>query len=249
MSRTSTSRTSTSRTRLARAASRTARLAVVGAAGLGLALLAPAAASAHVHVSPGAADAGETVELGFAVGHGCDGSPTTGLRIAVPEEVSALTPIANAGWTVEAFAEGAERGVALTALTPLPDGVRDTIALEVTIGEDVADGTVLAFPVEQTCASGASYDWAGPADGEEPAPELVVGGDPAAGHGDHAEHGGTTGDDASTDDAAAAAAAAAPAATPASVDPISIAALVVGVIAAALAAIAIRRQAASRAGR
>lgn len=213
------------------------------AAGLGgiitaaaLVLLAPTAASAHVHVTPSSTEAGATSELAFSFGHGCDGSPTTGVAVTIPEEVAAVSLIANAGWDVAVDTAAGERIVRFTADEPLPDGVRETLELEVTLPDGAADGTVLAFPALQTCEVGET-DWSSlDQQAEAPAPILTIGEQTEHGHGDAPNPaadaaGGTVAD--------AAGAATAPGDSIAT--PIAIAALLVAVAAAALAAFSVIR--------
>jgi uncharacterized protein YcnI len=173
-----------------------------------LALSAPLAASAHVTVTPSTTAAGSYSLLTFAFGHGCDGSPTTGITIDIPESIASVTPTVNPGWdvtklTVDAAApaENAAHGedsatrvsqVVYTAQTPLDDGLRTTFVLSLQIPEDAADET-LAFPVLQSCETGET-NWneplvEGEAEPAHPAPSLTVTAASAAsghGHGDSA---------------------------------------------------------------
>lgn len=198
---------------------RTIAGASVGVAAVLLALAAPAAASAHVVVDATSTAPGTASTLSFTIEHGCDGSPTTAVSIAIPDEVSAVTPIANPGWSVAYDLAAPDRTMTYTAQTPLPSAVHDTLVLDVTLPDDLADGTVLAFPVDQTCEVGAER-WASlDAGADDPAPTLTV----------------------ATPEAAAATVAETPGAGPAGV-----AALVVAAVAAALATIALRRQQATR---
>lgn len=66
------------------------------------------AAQAHIVVAPTMAAPGATETLSFVVGHGCDGQPTTALRIETPKAVTAIEPQPKAGWTA--------------AVEPMPDG-------------------------------------------------------------------------------------------------------------------------------
>ncbi len=211
------------------------------AAGLGatiaaaaLVLLAPTAASAHVHVTPSSTEAGATSELAFAFGHGCDGSPTTGVAVTIPDEVAAVGLIANAGWDVAVDAAGAQRVVRFTADEPLPDGVRETLELEVTLPDDAADGTVLAFPALQTCEVGET-DWSSlDQEAEAPAPILTIGQAAEHGHDDAAT--GTAADAADAVDAVGVQGDGPAAMT------VAIAALVVAVVAAVAAAYGVLRR-------
>lgn len=57
-------------------------------------------AAAHVTANPDRADAA-FFKTDFRVGHGCDGSPVTALRIQIPEEVDSVRPQPVAGWDIE----------------------------------------------------------------------------------------------------------------------------------------------------
>ncbi|ROR64852.1 DUF1775 domain-containing protein [Agrococcus jenensis] len=217
-----------------------------GIAATALVVLGPAAAaSAHVHVTPSSTEAGATSELAFTFSHGCDGSPTTGVVVTIPDGVSAVTLIANPGWDVALdVADG--RVVRFTADEPMPDGVRETLELEVTLPEDAADGTVLAFPALQSCEVGES-DWSSDDQASEtPAPILTIG-EAAEAHGHGAAAGGTeaAGAEHAEHEAEAAAAPAADGGSGATL-PVAIAALVAAAVAAVLSAIALRRQRATR---
>src|ERR1700761_1011540 len=82
------------------------------AASLGAAALLSAslvtAARAHVVVQPTVAAPGAATTLTFVVGHGCDGQPTTALRVEAPKAVTALAPAPKPGWTptVETLPDG-----------------------------------------------------------------------------------------------------------------------------------------------
>ena len=149
--------------------SRSRRIAIGATAGLALALGAPLAASAHVHVNPGTASAGGTETLAFSFSHGCDGSPTTTVAIDIPEGVGNVTPAVQGGWSITR-----ELG------TPVEDGLKATVSMDVLFTEDAA-GTTLAFPVTQTCAEGETAwtqiaeDGEDPHDLDAPAPLVEVG--------------------------------------------------------------------------
>ncbi|MFB7893342.1 YcnI family protein [Microbacterium sp. NPDC056044] len=202
---------------------RTRRIVIGATAGLALALGAPLAASAHVHVTPESAAAGGSETLTFSFSHGCDGSPTTALAIDIPEGVGNATPVVQGGWTItrELGANGVPTRVVYTADTPVEDGLKAAVAMDVLFTEGAAD-TTLAFPVTQTCAVGETAwtqiaeDGEDPHDLDAPAPLVAVGavaddaGD--AGHGDGDAH--ASGD-------AAAGAGAGDAASTSSADPVA----------------------------
>ncbi|MCR2816023.1 YcnI family protein [Microbacterium jiangjiandongii] len=184
-------------------ARRRARLTAGVLAGTALALAAPLAASAHVHVDPADATAGGSTVLTFSSSHGCDASPTTGFTIDIPEGVAGIAPHAQAGWTIERV--GADTGVpthvVFTADAPIESGLLTTVSMQVTFADDLA-GEQVAFPVLQECVDGSTA-WADiaeegqdPHDLDAPAPVVTVGDATDEAHGGH-------GEDAATDEAAA----------------------------------------------
>lgn len=160
-------------------------------AGVLLALGAPLAASAHVSVAPDSTAAGAYTVLTFSTAHGCDGSPTTGITIDIPDGIDSVSPTVNPGWTAAKVMDGDRVGqVSYTAETPLEDGFRTTFALSLQLPAD-AEGETLEFPVLQTCEVGET-NWNevtvdGEAEPELPAPFVVVAAATADGHG----HGAT----------------------------------------------------------
>lgn len=182
-------------------------LPAVGAAtaALGLVALTAGTASAHVSVTPDTTAAGGYAVLTFSVPHGCEGSPTTKVAIAMPEDVPQVTPTVNPNWTVEKVqakldppikdAHGNEvtervSQVVYTAKTPLADGYRDTLALSLQLPEK--EGETLTFPVVQTCEKGSTNWNETAAEGQDPeelahpAPSVTI--TAASAEGDH--HGG-----------------------------------------------------------
>lgn len=174
---------------------------VAGAGVIGLA----GTVSAHVSIAEGEVTAGAYEILTLSVPHGCGGSPTTEVRIQIPESIPTPTPTVHAGWdaekVMETLATAVDAGhgttieervaeVVYTAQTPLPDGFRDAFELSVKIPDDAA-GETLYFPTVQTCEQGETRWIEIPAEGqdphdlESPAPSVaVVAAAAGGGHGD-----------------------------------------------------------------
>jgi uncharacterized protein YcnI len=182
-----------------------ARLAALPVATATIALSLVAPASAHVTATPSTAAAGAYTVATFAVGHGCEGSPTTKIEIQVPESVLSVAPTRNPFYEVEKTIEQLDEPVAdahgnevtervasivYTADTPLPEGQRDTFELSFQIPD--AEGEMLTFPTVQTCEEGETGWVEVPADGqdadelESPAPGFEITAAGAGGHGDDA---------------------------------------------------------------
>lgn len=148
-------------------------------------------ASAHVGLTMEGAPKGVTFTVGFAVGHGCDGSPTTTLRTQIPTGIISVQPIAKPGWEIEIvtgqYQTPQQRdGVAVTeGVTEirwsggnLPAEWYDEFAIRARIADNVEPGTMIWFPLVQECVQGVNRWITVPVEGqpepEEPTPGLLV---------------------------------------------------------------------------
>lgn len=173
-----------------------------------LALAIPAMASAHVGVSPDELIAGDHGVLTFSFAHGCENSPTTSLKVTMPEGLASVAPTMDSDWTIdiEKGDDGLVSAVTYTAVEPVPNELRGAVSMAVGLDEDTPDS--LAFPVIQTCVEG-STEWTELAEeGEDPhsldapAPVVQVVAAAADGHGEH-DSAEEAGDAASADSDAA----------------------------------------------
>ena len=111
---------------------------------------------------------------------GCDGAPTDGLEVSIPEALSGVIPEAAPGWAVETEtvaaasdgAEGSTERVSTIRWTggSLPDGQFMDFGFRARFPDEV--GSVLTFPAIQTCGS-VQIDWTDP-EGDQPAPVVRV---------------------------------------------------------------------------
>jgi uncharacterized protein YcnI len=144
-------------------------------------------AHAHITIDPPRAAAGAYQRLAFRVGHGCEGSATTGITVQIPDGVMGAKPMPKPGWTI---ATGEARlatpvqshGKTLTTRVaeigwrggPLPDAYYDEFVMQVKLPETPGR---YAFKVAQVCEKGR-VDWveqpAAGAHAEAPAPVLEV---------------------------------------------------------------------------
>jgi uncharacterized protein YcnI len=165
---------------------------LIGAALGGALLIAPHLASAHVTLETQKAPADGSYKAVLRVPHGCDGKPTTGLRVQIPEGVIAVKPMPKPGWQLETVKGKYERpydyyGSQLTEGVKeidwtggkLRDDFYDEFVFVASL-TDFAPGTVLSFPTVQECAGGVSRWIQIPAPGqdpdelEDPAPQLTI---------------------------------------------------------------------------
>jgi periplasmic copper chaperone A len=167
-----------------------ARRAALAAA---LLSLAGGAASAHVTLETEQAPAGSTYKAVLRVGHGCEGKPTTAVRVKIPEGVIAVKPMPKPGWqlatvkgkyeqTYDYYGTPLSEGVTEIAWTggDLPDEWYDEFAFRGQLAGAVP-GAVVYFPVVQECTDGAVHRWIeipepgrSAEDYEEPAPGVTV---------------------------------------------------------------------------
>lgn len=139
-----------------------------------IALATPA--SAHVEIDPAEARAGSTVTIAFTFHHGgTDGSPTTGLDVQVPADVTVVEVPPVEGWT-SAFDE--EEGVVHWTGGSVPDGTEGRFPLVVELPDTTGD---ILFPTVQITGSG-ELAWIAEEDGDSedanPAPRLTLAADP-----------------------------------------------------------------------
>lgn len=171
-----------------------------------LAIAVPAMASAHVSVTPDELAAGDHGVLTFSFSHGCDNSPTTALRIAMPDGLASVAPTMDSDWAIdiERGEDGLVSAVTYTAVTPVPNDLRGAVSMSVGLDESTPDS--LAFPVVQTCVEGSTEwtqlaeDGEDPHDLDSPAPVVTVGAASAA----HTDHGEAVSTEAEATDPAAA---------------------------------------------
>jgi periplasmic copper chaperone A len=168
------------------------RKTLVAAATGALTLALAGTAGAHITANPGEAPTDSYATLRFDVGHGCEDSPTTQLRIQVPPSVPTATPAVHPLWDVatkegkkdkvELHGETITRGVSevtYTAKQPLPPDRLDSVLVSVKLPAG-DEGESVYFPTLQTCEKGQNRWIQIPAEGEsaeeleEPAPAVVL---------------------------------------------------------------------------
>lgn len=139
-------------------------------------------ALSHVSLEGKTAPAGSSYKAVFQVGHGCQGSATTGISVRIPAGFQGARPYPKAGWTVavkqeklakpyDSHGKPATDDVSVVSWTAtgrdaaLQDAHFDEFVLR---GKLPEAGGPLWFKVLQTCESG-SNDWSEvPASGTSP---------------------------------------------------------------------------------
>ena len=127
------------------------------------------AAQAHIEPSVDKYKAGSTAAVSFTVTHGCNGSPTTKLVMRLPATVTAPAPMAPNGWKT---AVSADKRLVTWLGGSLPATRHGVFAVKMTFPN--SPGTILSFPIVQTCKVGLTR-WAGTSEKDEhPAPVITL---------------------------------------------------------------------------
>lgn len=157
-------------------------------------------AFSHISLGANSAPAGSAYKAVFQVGHGCDGSATTGITVQLPAGFQGVKPYPKAGWTLavkkaklaqpyDSHGKAVTEDVSVVSWTAasqeaaLQDAYFDEFMLRGTLPQAAGP---LWFKVLQTCENG-SNDWSEvPASGtstkglKSPAVLLDVTGAPGA---------------------------------------------------------------------
>lgn len=151
-------------------------------------------AFAHITLEQSEARIGQSYKAVLRVPHGCKGSPTTAVRVKIPEGVIAAKPMPKPGWTISLvrgkyektyeYFHNSKRSEGVVELGwsggSLPDEHYDEFIFQGFLTGDLKPDTTLYFPVVQECAQGVHRWIEIPADGkasrdlDQPAPGLKL---------------------------------------------------------------------------
>jgi periplasmic copper chaperone A len=148
------------------------------------------AAFAHVTLESNQAPMGTAYKAVLRVPHGCNGSPTTALRVRIPEGIIDVKPMPKPGWTLNivkgkyAKSYSLYRAQVSEGVTEidwsggnLPDDEYDEFVFMSFIASDLQAGQTIYFPVVQECENGVHRWIEIPTEGSnlpEPAPGLQL---------------------------------------------------------------------------
>jgi uncharacterized protein len=152
------------------------------------ALVAPAAAGAHVSVHPNAIPTGANATLDIRVPNEMDNATTTGLQVKFPDGFIGVSTQPPPGWTAKVLTSKLAKPV------QTDDGPIDTQVSEVdwkagsgagikpgefanfpiSVAMPGKAGDVLAFKTLQTYSNGQVIRWIGAPDSDQPAPTIDV---------------------------------------------------------------------------
>lgn len=130
-------------------------------------LLAGVGAQAHVSLEQKIASAGAYQKLTFRVGHGCEGSASTGITVILPEGFNGAKAMPKPGWTISASPrETSWKG------GPLPDDQFDEFNLLIKLPD--APGKHVIKVVQQCEKGRAEWTELPGVAGKFPAPVLEI---------------------------------------------------------------------------
>jgi uncharacterized protein YcnI len=136
------------------------------------ALLLPAAAFAHAHVSPPVGLKGESQVYTLAVPTEKDGLTTTQIEFTPPEGFNIDSFIATPGWTRKVDQTGSGEDATITKVTwsggSVPTGEDSAFSFLAS----PADAKTYTFGVRQTYSDGSVVDWNGPESSDTPSPTI-----------------------------------------------------------------------------
>lgn len=153
---------------------------LIGPTAVAILLFAASSAAAHVTATPSEAPAGTRVTLTLRVGHGCEGSPTTAIKVDLPVAAGWVSPQSKDGWDQVVQPgqgpDGRTRSVTVAWTAHAPLATPDTFVI---VFDAPAAPQTLYFPVVQTCQAGEAHWTQIPAEAamtglEHPAPSLTL---------------------------------------------------------------------------
>lgn len=184
---------------------------VIAGTALAAALVLPAAASAHVTVSPAEVPADGFVRFTLNVPNELDNASTVKVSVQLPPGLTFVQFQPKPGWTRTVTMVKLDKPITIEGET-----INETIGTVTWSGGKIgpgefdqfgvsahmpnSEGKALTFPATQTYSNGEVVRWIGASDADEPAPQMML----TAADGDH--HGAATGSTGSGSGAAPAAA-------------------------------------------
>ncbi len=128
-------------------------------ASLGIALIMPSIAFAHVVVTPGQAGVGEELIFNVSVPNEQQ-TAVTNVRLLIPSGVTNVTPTVKNGWTITTTTNGDAKAPEVTAISwsdgTVPVGQRDDFSFSAQVPASAGDVDWKAY---QTYADGTVVHW------------------------------------------------------------------------------------------
>ncbi len=143
-----------------------------------LALIAPAAAAAHVTLQPSEAPAGGFTRLDVRVPNESDSAATDLVEVQLPEGFEFVSYEPVSGWSTEVARKGDQVSTIIwtadDASAAIEPGQFRDFGLSVGLPEQYAEGEALTFPAIQRYDDGETVRWIGEPDSDHPAPQVLL---------------------------------------------------------------------------
>jgi uncharacterized protein YcnI len=163
------------------------RRTIVLAVAAGLVAVSPSVAQAHVSLHPNAIPAGSFVTTNIRVPNEEDSASTTSVKVKLPAGVLSAQGAPPAGWTFKATLKKLAKpiktddGLVTTEATEVQftggrirPGDFEAFPLTLSIPDSAKAGDVLSFPTVQTYSNGKVVRWIGAGESEMPAPTVDI---------------------------------------------------------------------------
>ena len=153
---------------------RRGRFTAVAVVAAGIALLVPAAASAHARMSPSVSIANELQLYSLAIPTEKANATTTKIVLTLPKNFSIDSFVPNPGWKRVEQSTGSGDSAVITQVTWTGGHVpTEEDSLFQFLAQPAKSGTY-TFQVQQTYSDGSIVDWNGPETAAAPAPTIKV---------------------------------------------------------------------------
>jgi uncharacterized protein YcnI len=137
-----------------------------------VALVLPAAAFAHAHVSPPVGLKGESQVYTLAVPTEKDGAQTTQIEFTPPAGFNIDSFVASPGWTRKVDQTGSGENATITKVTWSGGNVPTGEATGFSFLASPSEAKTYTFGVRQTYSDGSVVDWNGPESSDTPSPTI-----------------------------------------------------------------------------
>jgi uncharacterized protein YcnI len=138
------------------------------------ALVLPAAAFAHAHVSPSVVEKGHSEVFTLAVPTEKEGASTTSVALSPPEGFNIDSFVPAPGWKRSVQQKGSGEDAVITKVTWTGGSVPTGEDAAFSFLASTSAAKTYTFEVRQTYSDGTVVDWSGPESSDTPSPTIDV---------------------------------------------------------------------------
>jgi uncharacterized protein YcnI len=136
------------------------------------ALVLPAAAFAHAHVSPSVVQKGQSEVFTLAVPTEKDNATTTSIELSLPSGFSIDSFVPSPGWKRSVQQSGSGEDAVITKVTWTGGHVPTEEDAAFSFLGRTSSSKTYSFDVRQTYSDGTVVDWSGPESSDTPSPTI-----------------------------------------------------------------------------